>query len=157
MTKTESTDGETRTHEVLRCWIRSKEAGPMSESESLTLVADQGIEGDHTFGRMRHVTLVFEDAWNAAASEIGMSVDPAGRRANLLLKGKGGLEWVGRKVRLGAALVHIRGETKPCPVMEKAAEGMQKALVPDGRAGVWGRVIEGGVIRPGDLLRIETT
>lgn len=157
MTNADPIDSGTRTHEILRCWLRPKEAGPMSESETLTLVADQGIEGDHTFGRMRHVTLIFEDAWKAAASEIGMEVDPSGRRANVLVKGVGGLEWVGRKARLGEALLHIRGETKPCPVMEKAAVGMQKALAPDGRAGVWARVIEGGVIRRGDLLRIEGT
>ena len=51
--------------------------------EQLELVADQGIRGDHTFGRMRHVTIVFEDDWKAAAAELGQEVAPARRAMDL--------------------------------------------------------------------------
>lgn len=155
MSKSEASSAQVAVHSVLRCWIRPVEAGPMSQVDALTLVADQGIEGDHTLGRMRHVTLVFQDDWNAAAHDLGKEVDPVGRRGNVLVDGAGGLAWVGRKARLGEALLHIRGETTPCPVMEKAAVGMQAALKPGGRAGVWARVLVGGVVRPGDRLQID--
>lgn len=137
---------------VLRCWIRPREGAPPEAAERLVLEADRGVVGDHTFGRMRHVTLVFEDDWNDAAAELGREVDPAGRRANVLLSGRGGLALVGRELRLGSARIAIRGETKPCPVMDRAAPGMMAALRPGGRAGVWGRVIAGGEVRPGDRL-----
>jgi MOSC domain-containing protein YiiM len=32
---------------------------------------------------------------------------------------------------------------------------MQAALEPDGRAGVWGTVLEGGRLQPGDVLTVE--
>lgn len=145
-------------HAVEKLWIRAAAGAAMEPQDSLTLVTDQGIEGDHTYGRMRHVTLVFADDWKAAGDELGKDVDPAGRRANVFVTGGNGLDYVGKTMRLGEARLVIKGETAPCDIMEKAAEGLRDALRPDGRAGVWGRVIEGGVVRPGDVLEaIETT
>ena len=139
-------------HRVLRLWLRPLAGGPMVPAASLEAVEGEGLQGDHTFGRMRHVTLVFEDDWNAAAGSIGREVDPAGRRANVLLSGGGGARFVGQTLRIGAVTVHVRGITQPCPVMDEAAAGMQEALRPDGRAGVWGRIVGGGAIRQGDEL-----
>lgn len=141
---------------VLRLWVRRSAGGPMEPQESLDAVADSGIAGDHTQGRLRHVTLVFEDDWNAAAATLGLTVDPAGRRANVLLSGGSGRELVGRRIRIGAVVVDVKGITSPCPVMEKAAPGMMAALKPEGRAGVWGRIVTGGTLRPGDALSVET-
>lgn len=128
----------------------------MEPRATLDAVADSGISGDHTFGRLRHVTLIFEDDWNAAAATLGLTVDPAGRRANVLFSGGGGRDLVGRRVRVGEVVVDVKGITSPCPVMEKAAPGMMAALKPDGRAGVWGRIVTGGTLRPGDALAAET-
>jgi MOSC domain-containing protein YiiM len=128
----------------------------MARATSLYAVTDRGITGDHTFGRMRHVTLVFEDDWNAAAAALGVAVDPSGRRANVLLSGGGGARLVGSTIRVGAVQIDVKGVTQPCPVMDKAAPGMQEALKPGGLAGVWGRIAEGGTIHPGDALVVET-
>ena len=140
------------THRVTRLWIRPTTGGPMEARESLELVAGEGVVGDHTYGRMRHVTIVFEDDWNAAAAELLREVDPAGRRANVLVTGSGGLAYVGTTIRLGDAVIEIKSETAPCPVMDEAAPGMKDALAPDGRAGVWGRVTVGATLRIGDGL-----
>ena len=59
-------------------------------------------------------------------------MDPAGRRANVLVSGGGGRRYVGRHIRLGPVLVEIKGITEPCPVMEQAAVGMRDALKPAG-------------------------
>ena len=128
----------------------------MEPRNALDAVAGSGIAGDHTHGRLRHVTLVFEDDWNAAAATLGLAVDPAGRRANVLLSGGGGRGLVGRRVRIGKVVVDVKGITSPCPVMDKAAPGMMAALRPEGRAGVWGRIVTGGTLRPGDALAVET-
>src|SRR5262249_42963872 len=136
-------------HRVLRLWRRAVEGGPMVERDHLDLVAGQGVVGDHSFGRLRHVTLGFADDWNAAAAQLGRDVDPVGRRANVLLSGGGGQRFVGRTIRLGEITLEVKGITTPCPVMDRAAPGMRVALQPDGRAGVWGRVKEGGRLRPG--------
>jgi len=142
-------------HRIERLWIRREAGGAVEPCEQLVLVAGEGIEGDHTFGRMRHVTLIFAQDWRAATAELGEEVDPAERRANVLLSGGAGLDLVGQTVRLGAVRLEIKGETRPCPVMEKAAAGLQAALGPDGRGGVWGRVLEGGTLQPDDALVVE--
>jgi MOSC domain-containing protein YiiM len=147
--------GSVQAHRVLRLWLRPDAGGPMVPQASLDAVTGRGLTGDHTFGRMRHVTLVFEDDWNAAASELAREVDPAGRRANVLLSGGDGARLVGRTVTIGPVRLRVKGISEPCPVMERAAPGMQKALKPGGRAGVWGRVVAGGTISPGDELSVE--
>src|SRR5262249_31927591 len=81
---------------VLRLWVRPSPGGPMEPREALDAIAGSGIAGDHTKGRLRHVTLVFADDWDAAAAALGLRVDPAGRRANVLLSGGNGRELVGR-------------------------------------------------------------
>lgn len=137
---------------MLRLWIRPEVGRPLVEVDSLELVAGSGIRGDHTFGRMRHVTIVFEDDWNAACGELGRDVDPVGRRANVLISGGGGVEFLKRSVALGGAQLEIKGITAPCDVMERAAKGLKSALKPDGRAGVWGRVLVGATIERGGLF-----
>jgi MOSC domain-containing protein YiiM len=141
---------------VLRLWLRRTPGGPMLPATSLDAVTGVGLTGDHTYGRMRHVTIVFEDDWNAAAATLGRAVDPAGRRANVLVSGGGGAALVGTTIRVGAVRIDVKGITQPCPVMDAAAPGMQAALRPGGLAGVWGRIAAGGTIRPGDALTVES-
>jgi MOSC domain-containing protein YiiM len=142
-------------HTVRALWVRPVEAGPLEPRSELQLVAGQGIEGDHSLGRLRHVTFVFAGDWDAAAREIGRPVDPVGRRANVLVSGGRGRRYLGARIRIGQALVEIRGVTAPCPVMERAAPGMQAALRPEGRSGIWGRVLESGRVRCGDPFVVQ--
>ena len=139
-------------HRILRTWVRRATDAAPEERDGLTLIAGEGVDGDHTRGGRRHVTLVFADDWHAAEEELGRAVDPVGRRANVLLSGGGGGALIGRTLRLGAATLAIRGETAPCAVMDEAAPGLQEALRPGTRAGVWAVVLDGGEIRPGDEL-----
>jgi len=141
-------------HRVLRTWLRRASGAVPEEQEALTLIPGEGVEGDHDRGGKRHVTLVLEDDWNAAAAELGRVVDPVGRRANVLLSGGGAGALIGRTVRLGDATLEIRGETKPCPIMNDAAPGLEDALRPEVRAGVWGVVVTGGRVAPGDDLDV---
>jgi MOSC domain-containing protein YiiM len=139
-------------HRILRTWVRRAEGAVPEERTNLNLIPGEGVEDDHKRGAKRHVTLMFEDDWNAACAELGREVDPVGRRANVLLSGGNGGALIGKTVRLGATTLEIHGETRPCPIMDQAAEGLMEALRPDERAGVWGVVTEGGRIAPGDAL-----
>ena len=139
-------------HHVLRLWTRPAESVATVEQTELTLETGRGVGGDHGAGGMRHVTIVFEDDWAAALREHGRDVDPQARRANVLVSGGGGPRFVGTTIRLGGALIDVKGIVAPCPVMDKASDGLQAALRPDGRAGIWGRILEGAVLRPGDEL-----
>jgi MOSC domain-containing protein YiiM len=72
-----------------------------------------------------------------------------------MLSGAGGQHLVGRTVRIGPVRLQVHGITQPCEIMERAAPGMRVALEPDGRAGVWGTVLEGGRLKAGDVLSVE--
>ena len=137
-------------YEILQLWTRTAKGTPPTSQDALELRADEGVVGDHCLGEKRHVTFIFQDDWNAAEDELGMPVDPSARRANVLLSGGNGLSWIGKRMRLGSCLLEIHKETAPCSQMDEAAPGLMKALVPDGRGGVWGRILEGGTIQPGD-------
>lgn len=144
------------THRVLGLQVRPAMDAPTEQRAELELVAGEGVRGDHAFGGRRHVTIVFEDDWRAALHAHGREVPWTARRANVFVSGGGGARLVGTKLRLGPALVEVQGLVAPCPVMDKASDGLQEALKPDGRAGIWARVIEGGLLRPGmDLATAE--
>jgi len=150
--------GETiRAHRVLALQVRPAMDAPTEPRAELTLVAGKGTEGDHSFAGRRHVTILFEDDWKAALLAHGRDVPWTARRANVFVTGGDGARWVGRTLRLGAAQVEIKGLVAPCPVMDKASDGLQAALKPDGRAGIWGRVIEGGVVTVGSVLSSQGT
>lgn len=139
---------------ILKLWLRRVEGGPVEEQEVLRLHAGKGVVGDHTYGRMRHVTFLCVEDWETAGASLGVHPDPSLRRANVLLSGGNAGQLLKRRVRIGDVVVEIKGETAPCPVMEKAAVGMREALQQDTRAGVWARVLEGGELRQSMPLEI---
>ena len=47
-------------------------------------------------------------------------------------------------------LVRIYNETRPCEQMDEAQQGLREALKPRWRAGAYGEILEGGVVRVGD-------
>lgn len=139
---------------VLALWLRATPGAAPQAQEQLELEAGRGVIGDHTFGRKRHLTLIFQDEWAQACAALGREVDPAGRRANVLLSGRGSLDLIGCRVRIGEVELRIEGETRPCATMERAAVGLMAALEPAGRAGVWGRALKGGRLRIDQALEV---
>jgi MOSC domain-containing protein YiiM len=113
-----------------------------------------GLRGDQKRGRWRQVTLLAAEAWEAATGEIGVEAPPSGRRANIVLRGLDLADTIGRRLRVGPVLIQVHGETDPCEMMERVAPGLQQALTPHRRAGVFGAVVEGGAIRVGDSVTV---
>jgi MOSC domain-containing protein YiiM len=140
--------------QVLNLWIRESKGATPEPRESLTLIEGRGVTGDHKLDGKRHVTLLFQDSWHEIETELGREVDPAERRANVYLTGGDPASLIGKTIRLGATVLDIHGEVRPCQQMEDAVTGLLKALVPNCRAGVWGTVTTGGDIRPGDELTV---
>jgi MOSC domain-containing protein YiiM len=134
-------------------WLKRAHRGPMDRVEEATLVAGQGISGSADRSRRRQVTLLESEAWVASMAELGVQKDPSLRRANILLTGLRLAHTRGRVLAIGDTRLAIGGELTPCERMDEAAPGLQAALRPDWRGGVFAQVMVGGVIRVGDSVR----
>lgn len=137
---------------------------PMEVIDRVEVTVADGIHGDFRGavkpgGRgRRQVTLMELGDWDAAMGEVGHSLPWQERRANLLVDGLDLPQSPGVRLRIGASVVlEITQETEPCNRMERLAEGLKAALLPDWRGGACTRVIAGGQIAVGDEIRIEET
>jgi len=151
MSETEpATTGSLRT-----IWLKRFHGGPMDPVTEGALVAGRGLEGDANFGSKREVTLVDWERWQEAQARLGAEVNPAARRANLLLSGVKLVESRDRVLRIGAARLRILGETRPCNLMDEMHQGLKTELQADWGGGAYAEVLDGGVIRPGDAAAWE--
>lgn len=135
---------------------------PMETVERVEVTPAGGIHGDFRGtikpggkGR-RQVTLLERGDWDAAMAEVGHNLPWFERRANLLVESLDLPQFPGVRLRIGAdVLLEITRETDPCERMEALAPGLRAALSRDWRGGVCTRVLAGGHIAVGDLIRIE--
>ena len=138
--------------------------GPMETVDSVEVTPEEGIHGDFRGwikpggkGR-RQVTLIEAGDWEAAMADIGHSLPWWERRANLLVEGLDLPQEEGALLRIGDDVVlRVTVECDPCSRMEEVAEGLKAALTPDWRGGACARVVRGGRIAVGDVVRIEGT
>jgi MOSC domain-containing protein YiiM len=136
-------------------WIKRFKRGPMDSTESATLVADAGIVGNADQGGWRQVTIIERERWDRLMSDIDGDLDPVARRANLLIRGVELRNCRGARLRVGSCTIELRGETMPCERMDEALPGLQQLMRSDWGGGAFGRVIEGGEIRVGDVVVLE--
>jgi MOSC domain-containing protein YiiM len=122
----------------------------MDRVEAAELVAGRGLRGSADQGGRRQITIISEEAWDRAVSQLGVAVDPSSRRANVLLRGVDLEKTRGRLLRIGACTIRVSGEVTPCERMDEARQGLRAALRPEWRGGVFGEIVEGGAIREGD-------
>ena len=149
------------TGRVTRIFLRPSARTPVKQVERTVAFPGAGLEGDHAGGGNRQVTLLSEESWRAACEDLGApGLNPGLRRANLVLEGVDLSEAIGKALQIGPCLIRVIAETRPCRLMDDAAPGLQDALDPNRRGGVYGRVIEGGAIETGaavEIVEIVTT
>lgn len=133
-------------------WLKRAHRDPMDPVDQADLIAGHGIEGDANAQRTkRQVTLIEADLWERVRADLDHpTLDPSLRRANLLVRGLPLANTRGRTLQIGPARLLIHGETRPCRLMEDAHPGLQAALDPQWRGGVYAEVVEGGPIQLGD-------
>ena len=141
---------------VLRAiWIKRAKRGPMDPKDRAELVAGRGLVGNANQKGRRQVVLLEAERWAEALADLGATLDPSARRANLLLSGLSVKDSRGRVLRVGPCRLRIWSECPPCERMDEACPGLQTALQPDWRAGACAEVLEGGEIVVGDEVAWE--
>ena len=133
-------------------WLKRARRGAMDSVEGADAVAGRGLVGNADQGGRRQVTLLEREAWDAMMAELGGTLDPAIRRANVLLNGVSLAASRGRTLRIGAVRIRIEGETRPCERMEAALEGLREAMRADWNGGAFGTVLDSGRIQRGDAV-----
>jgi MOSC domain-containing protein YiiM len=127
-------------------WLKRARRGPMDPVTEATLVAGRGLVGNADQGRRRQVTLIEREVWERLTLELGASIPPSARRANLLVSGCGLAGPRGRVLRVGACRLRVLGETRPCERMDEAYEGLREAMKPAWGGGAFAEVLDDGTI-----------
>jgi len=120
---------------------------------AIVSVAD-GVSGDwRGTQKTRQVTVLFAEDW--ARAVVGL--DPAApwtvTRATLLVSGLVNPQRAGDVIAIGDVRLKVTGETQPCVRMDEQLAGLWDAMRPDWRGGVTARVVAGGEIAVGDVVR----
>jgi MOSC domain-containing protein YiiM len=137
-------------------WIKRARRGAMDAVSSVELTAGGGLVGSADQGGSRQVTVITSESWRAMMEELGATISPAARRANLMV---GGIDLEGSRGHIlivGPAAISIRGETRPCERMDEAHQGLRAAMEARWRGGVYGIVLRGGQIAVGDDVTLLT-
>jgi MOSC domain-containing protein YiiM len=119
----------------------------MEELPEANVLANSGLEGcAHARpGGKRQVLLVDRESLEAMDLKPGIireNITTDGLDVNSLA--------LGQKLRVGVVKLEVSAICTPCDQMEKIRPGLRRELW--GRRGMLCRVLQGGVIRPGDRI-----
>jgi MOSC domain-containing protein YiiM len=140
---------------LVAIFIKRARRGRMDARLAAVLDAGRGLVGNADRGGRRQVTLLSQERWTALMNELGASLGPEARRANLLISGIDLENTRGRVLRVGPCRLRIGGETRPCEQMEDAAAGLQQAMRDRWAGGAFAEVLQGGPIAVGDVVSWE--
>jgi len=145
-----------QTGKVVSLAVSTKKGIPKTCVTEVTVVEDHGIEGDaHAGPWHRQVSLLAQEGIETMVAK-GLTVGFGDFAENVATAG---IDWlkvpVGTRVALGDAVVlEITqiGKTchKPCAIFHRAGD----CIMP--REGIFGKVIEGGLLRVGDAVLVGT-
>lgn len=120
---------------------------PMSEMEAANVVTDFGFAACRHArrGSKRQVLLVDQETLDS------MDLEPGVIRENITTQGLNvnGLA-VGEQLRLGSVILEVSMVCTPCDLLEKVRPGLRREIY--GRRGMLCRVLEGGILRPGQSI-----
>ena len=134
--------------------VKVQHGASLQDAESLELTPENGIAGNVRTTSKRQVTFLGAEQWREALATLNAALPWQTRRANILLEGVRMPDLLGQTLAIGEVVVEIKGETEPCEVMDRQYQGLRRALEPECRGGVYGRVVQGGVICVGDEVRV---
>jgi MOSC domain-containing protein YiiM len=135
---------------------------PPQAVERVRAVPGHGLEGDRysngtgTFFQAgkdgQDLTLIEAEALEGLHAETGIALAPADARRNVVTRGIGLNDLVGRRFAVGEVVCRGARLCDPCRPLERMTQrGVLKGLA--GRGGLRADVLEGGDIAPGDVVR----
>ena len=136
-------------------FVKRAHGGRMDARLTGVLEPGRGLAGNADRGGRRQVTVLSEQRWRELMAEVGASLGPEARRANLVISSIDLQNTRSRVLRIGACRLRIGGETRPCEQMEEAATGLQQAMRRNWGGGVFAEVLDGGPIAVGDPVSWE--
>jgi MOSC domain-containing protein YiiM len=142
-----------RTGKLQAIWLKRMKAGPTDPQPQAQLQAGSGLIGNANRGGKRQVTIIEEERWHEVMAMMGANLDPATRRANLMVSSIQLADSRGKLLKIGDCRIRIYGETKPCELMDKFLPGLQKAMRDNWSGGVFGEVLDDGEIKVGDPVQ----
>jgi MOSC domain-containing protein YiiM len=140
-------------------WIslRPVKRAPLASVDTARALTGGGLEGDHDGGRScgRGVTLVQAEHLGVTASLTGVEeIAPAVLRRNLVVSGIDLVALKGQCFRIRDVVLQGAGLAHPCSRMEEAlGRGGDNAM--RGHGGLCARVLQGGIVRVGDVPAVE--
>jgi MOSC domain-containing protein YiiM len=148
---------------VIAIFIGPKKLEPMTSVAEVTALAGAGLEGDRyareegSFSKKlpnNQLTLIEEEALQAAARDYQLEFTAAESRRNILTAGIALNHLVGREFRIGN--VRLRGIKlcEPCGHLKKLTRKEVIAALTH-RGGLRAEILAGGPIRVGDQIREE--
>lgn len=141
---------------VVSIHLVPKRSEPAIRLDVARFIADYGLEGDwrSRSGYGRQMTLIEEEALQQVAAKLGLVAVPSGAsRRQIVVRELELNATIGKRLRIGPALVAVEKPCDPCVRMEVTiGRGARYAL--EGRGGVCARIVEGGAIRPGDSVTL---
>ena len=132
---------------VLHLFRAPKKRLPMEEMLEVRAACDSGLEGCAHARRCgtRQILLVDRETLDA------MELQPGTIRENITTDGLNVNSLaIGQQLRIGETRMEVSEVCTPCDQMEKIRPGLRKEFW--SRRGMLCRVIEGGMIRRGDLI-----
>ncbi len=149
---------------IVAIHVAPRRGGPCMTLDRGTLVPGRGIEGDHHHAEpdgvpASEVTFIEEEAVDAFNAATGLDIEGSATRRNVLTTGVELNPLVGQRFAVGTALLEGLEPCDPCASLGRrlvtpsvSASDVVKALA--NRGGLRARVVEGGVIAPGDEIRV---
>lgn len=135
---------------------------PLQTVDEIEVVAGKGIIGEpRYFGKIsrrtgkpsrRQVTLIEREQIAEHAATLGMkSIPPGVVRANIETEGIDLIRHIGKKIRIGDAVLFLYAGRAPCERMDAVCVGL-RALMENNRQGVLAEIVQSGIIRRQDSI-----
>lgn len=140
------------TGKLEKIWIKRARRGPMDAREHAPLVAGKGLRDNANQAGKRQVTIIEKEVWARHMKELNADLDPATRRANLMVSGMPLADSRGRILQIGNCRLRILGETKPCERMDEALPGLKAVMWGNWGGGAYAEVLDDGEISVADVV-----